>query len=745
MNTLHQVLITRIKRGACLLAGLLCSTSLLTANGEEEALPTGKEANAASLERGREVTEATKRLLSETIIPHVKLENATLEDAVTSLKKSLASAKINHPAANGPNFTTMKGKNFVAKPITLELKDATAATVIGKVAEQAGMTATVQLGLVTFWPKTAKAEEASLGLLFSQGRGILDTGFSWISATTIRASLLALAILTIQALLWRWLPAPWRHALWLPVLLVLALPVLPAVPFSIFPRPEAKEIQVIETSTAIAEQPGKSALPTQAPAPVSEPAVPWRDVLAITWLLGAAIVLGTGIAGYRRSMRLVTKNAGLPDEPLRSAIERATRETGLAHSPKTIVSPAVESPAVTGLFRPVLLLPSRFPEGFTSAESRLILLHELTHLKRKDLVVNWLICVLQALHWFNPILWFAFARLRADREAACDAQVLSLDATDARSDYGTALLKLQCVAPARSLSLGFVGIFERNHELKSRIMEISSHRRNHPAWKAGGAVLIAVVTLFGATKAQEEAPKPRAAEPKVIVDGIDPNSGKAHIQRKLDAIILPVVAMENASVEEAIDFIRLRSVQLDTNEADPAKKGVNFVIRKPRRGGANEEDPGSLRVTLSLKNVTLRKIFEEICAQTDLKYKVDDFAVTFVPASEPDDAPVVPQPPPPKLEGKAVDANSKIIIPVVDFEDVSLKDAVKFLNTSGQELAKGAPVFPVVLDPKVNAEIRIKELRLRNVPLAVAVKYIAEASRTSITANDTEMRLNKRP
>lgn len=139
----------------------------------------------------------------------------------------------------------------------------------------------------------------------------------------------------------------------------------------------------------------------------------------------------------------------------------------------------------------------------------MVLLHELTHLKRHDLPLNWLLCALQALHWFNPLLWLAFARMRADREMACDAQVLAADAEDRRADYGHALLKLQHTAGSSALSLAFVGIFERCG-MRSRIRAIACHRRTHPAWGLAPAVMIAALTLAGATRAQEAKADPAA-------------------------------------------------------------------------------------------------------------------------------------------------------------------------------------------------------------------------------------------
>ena len=133
-------------------------------------------------------------------------------------------------------------------------------------------------------------------------------------------------------------------------------------------------------------------------------------------------------------------------------------------------------------------------------------------------------------------------------------------------------------------------------------------------------------------------------------------SGVAYITEKLKSIIIPRVDFEDTTVEEAIDFLRLRAAELDTTELDPAKKGVNFVIRRPRPApagaaapdagltpGAGEaaelplavSDPGALRVRqLQIRNVPLAVALKYICDQTKLRYKVDDFSVTLVPLAE---------------------------------------------------------------------------------------------------------------
>jgi general secretion pathway protein D len=134
------------------------------------------------------------------------------------------------------------------------------------------------------------------------------------------------------------------------------------------------------------------------------------------------------------------------------------------------------------------------------------------------------------------------------------------------------------------------------------------------------------------------------------VEGI--TGGATYILNKLKSIIIPVIDFEDTSVEEAIDFLRLRSIELDTGELDPNRKGINFVIRKPRTGGSGDagldadaggglgaaQDPGALRIKeLRLRNVPLAEALKYICEQTKLRFKVDEFAVTLVPATETDE------------------------------------------------------------------------------------------------------------
>jgi bla regulator protein BlaR1 len=78
-----------------------------------------------------------------------------------------------------------------------------------------------------------------------------------------------------------------------------------------------------------------------------------------------------------------------------------------------------------GFIRPRLVFPEGLLDTLSTSQLRHILLHELSHLKRLDIVIGWAMAAVEVLHWFNPLVWVAARQMHRDRELACDADVLS--------------------------------------------------------------------------------------------------------------------------------------------------------------------------------------------------------------------------------------------------------------------------------------------------------------------------------
>lgn len=142
--------------------------------------------------------------------------------------------------------------------------------------------------------------------------------------------------------------------------------------------------------------------------------------------MGAAAALAARLAGYRRFVRNVRKNAQpmADGEILRLARDMEER-LGIKRMPQICESPEVSGPVTLGLHRPVIF----FPAGTGSASDHnpyrdpqlsLVLHHELIHVKRKDLWYKWLYQMILCIHWFNPVLYLVRRYLDIDCELSCD-------------------------------------------------------------------------------------------------------------------------------------------------------------------------------------------------------------------------------------------------------------------------------------------------------------------------------------
>ncbi|MES2738035.1 MAG: Amuc_1098 family type IV pilus outer membrane protein [Verrucomicrobiota bacterium] len=110
----------------------------------------------------------------------------------------------------------------------------------------------------------------------------------------------------------------------------------------------------------------------------------------------------------------------------------------------------------------------------------------------------------------------------------------------------------------------------------------------------------------------------------VATGGIEPT---VYLTRKMQEIVFPQVQFAGASIEEAVEFLRVKSRDLDVNESDPAKKGVNIILKA---GDA----PVTASISLDLKDVPMVEALRYVTELAGMKYKVEPFAVLIVPVSE---------------------------------------------------------------------------------------------------------------
>jgi beta-lactamase regulating signal transducer with metallopeptidase domain len=585
---------------------------------------------------------------------------------------------------------------------------------------------------------------------------------------------MALAVLLVQAALGPRLPAVWRHALWLPVLFVLGSPVLPESPLSLENR--WSEAPVVTMPAGPIASDAVPTVPEAAPVVTpSTPAIDASQIAAGVWIAGIFATLLLGGVAWHRTLAAFHRRAVPLSPELLGEIRGAARSRGLRKMPDVLVSAAVPGPSMGGVFRPILLLPSSFAETFDRDERRLILLHEMTHVKRGDLIVNAIVFLLQAVHWCNPLVWFAFARLRADRELACDSVVLSMVDEDRRSVYGHALLKVETMAalPPRHLGfVGLVGLFGRGRSLRSRLSAISTHRGSHPVSTLAGLVLLLGLLFAGATRAQNDS-KPSDA-PQISIQAklietsatakIEVHSDSVSFDEKTGTAVFSPDAdfMETIGTGPGTDVLSAPSVVTVSGEKAAIEigqqvpdatggqrfAGVRLEILPTLRDGRIDLAL-DLRVTSQVPGST-PVAFEERSLQSKATVRPNEVVMVRGIEREPGTGGtdrhlyllVSPGLIEPGLAGNAADSVARaekgpeelrtrlgaIVIPELRLENATLSEALTFLAEKSRELDPAKQGVNIVHLPAPGEPAPQLTVDLRSIPLTEALRYVADLS-----------------
>ncbi len=273
----------------------------------------------------------------------------------------------------------------------------------------------------------------------------LDALQGWVFETGLMVSLLIFAILLIRRLFAQWFGANAAYALWSLPLIRLCLPGM-SVPESwvpsVFrtspiPRSDVVAAPVTDLSTITENIPS---IFTQTNVSANQSVSSIGIVLAI-WI-GVGVMWLVFQFWQQRQFRMrLEAETTRPNQTLFVEIENAAHRLGLKETPQVRVSKDEIGPLITGVARPLVVLPHSFEDDFNIDQRGFALIHEFTHLKRKDLWVAFIVLMFRAVNWPNPLVHFAAHRLRADQEAACDAFVLKVTGGDSAHSYAETLVK----------------------------------------------------------------------------------------------------------------------------------------------------------------------------------------------------------------------------------------------------------------------------------------------------------------
>ena len=332
--------------------------------------------------------------------------------------------------------------------------------------------------------------------------------FGWLWRTSWQAAIVTMLVLVAQRLLGRRLTPRWRYALWFLVVIRLTLPASIESRVSLFNFFNAPSFSAFAgaTDTAVnSATPGEGRLTVAKAAHKPDSHFGHWAKLRSVWLAGALLLWGYFLASAWLIGRTVRKERLVTNELVLNLLEDCKQEMGVTTPLALIETARVKSPALLGFIRPRLLLPTGLIQNFSLQELRFVFLHELGHLKRGDILLNWLLTLPLVFHWFNPLVWYALLRMRVDGEAACDALALSHAREGENQLYGQTIIKLLERFSSPAPTPGLLGMLESGNQMKRRIGMIARFRKTE-SWPLLAVSLFAILSLLTLTDALSQSP-----------------------------------------------------------------------------------------------------------------------------------------------------------------------------------------------------------------------------------------------
>jgi TonB family protein len=373
-------------------------------------------------------------------------------------------------------------------------------------------------------------------------------------------STLVLAAAWLAALALRRRSAAARHLIWTAAAAaVLALPFLAVwmPPLSV-PTPAALADNLVFRITA-------AGLATASTPTSAAPAVPvntpwhadWQLVALLGWAAGvsaALVQMAVGFAGIRRVRRAASLS---PDSLLARDL---ARRVSVGREVAVFETFPGSMPMTFGVWRPVVFMPSD-AAAWSEERRRMVLLHELAHVRRGDVATQLAARLALILHWWNPLAWVAWREFLKERERATDDLVLQAGAR--ASDYASHLLEVaRSMHDAPPLAWAHVAMARRS-QLEGRLSAILDARvtRNRGGWApalAAAVTAVLVVAPLAAVRAQAN------VLPLIRVSAPPPAPVNA-------AIPAPPPAIETKSSNYGLGLLKLAALEAERNRPGEAE------------------------------------------------------------------------------------------------------------------------------------------------------------------------------
>ncbi len=325
----------------------------------------------------------------------------------------------------------------------------------------------------------------------------LDNLFGQIVVISIAASILAVAILLIKIIFRKKLSGKIHYYIWFLLVIKLIIPLnfqSQLSPFNFINDKSQKYYisSVVYKNFSSVTNLHASKDNYKPPMAVSSGFGFNLKTAALIWIIGVSLILAYIIVVNIMLWINIKKRHECKRTDVDHILQESKLELGINSKISIIYDDDVKSPAVYGIIRPKILISQRIIHGLSSQKLKFVFLHELAHIKRKDLVLNVVIMLLQVIYWFNPLIVYSLYEFKQDCELACDATAIkALNSKEIR-DYGETIIDMLQMLSKPNMFIGTLGF--SNKYSKRRIIMISSFNKKSIA---GTAIALCLVFAVG--------------------------------------------------------------------------------------------------------------------------------------------------------------------------------------------------------------------------------------------------------
>lgn len=299
----------------------------------------------------------------------------------------------------------------------------------------------------------------------------------------------------------------------------------------------------------------------------------YAHAAVVVWFLGCAMLLlrfGIGMVLVIGRFRRARPVADPQWDALAHTIRQRQR---MRRSVRLLIEPRATAPVAWGLIRPGILLPAVARE-WSPEQRRIVLVHELAHLRRWDSLIHVTMEIARAVHWYNPLVWLVARKLRLTSERASDDAVLE-DGT-APSNYAAQLVHLaRTVENARVLAAAHGLVSRTTLELRIQCILDPAMLRKRPGRRARLALtgVISGLVVLSAELELVAAPAEKMANPEVLL-----YASEYGISAELAQLIATTAAAEQLDPDLAFGLVRAESGFRNDNPGTARGVGLTRLL-----------------------------------------------------------------------------------------------------------------------------------------------------------------------